>query len=499
MAGLIRRQSLTERQYLRANRVMCLILIVSYITYIVVEIMNAKTGMNIQAFTRCGIYSAAGLLSFILCIAMPRKKRTAVTMAILYLIAFTVLVFGNGIVVLAMVFPVLIGFMIYLNSVIVGLGCTCATIIGVLKCISVKSDPVLFNYGILILAGYIVATVGAMSVVILLINFSKEDRAVIEEAAEHRKKVAETVAQIVSNLYKDFNHMLRGLNTINNAMRSADDAMNGIASSSSDTANAVNNQAKMTSHIQNNLERTDSLMSDTNSTTENLKTVIQDGRKLADTLLEQSNIVDHNVEMISDVMSRLLNNVQKVTGITNAILSISSQTNLLALNASVEAARAGASGRGFAVIAGQIRTMSGETEDSTAKIESIIQELTALTNETQTVIQQAAINISEQRRQVGAVNDSFHQVQKGMLTLQKNIETMSSNVKSVLDANSEIVDSINLLSAASEEMSASIQVCKQTTNTAFDNLGSFSKKVNGTFHQLQRLKETASPDESESI
>ena len=117
--------------------------------------------------------------------------------------------------------------------------------------------------------------------------------------------------------------------------------------------------------------------------------------------------------MISDVMARLLNNVQKVTGITNTILSISSQTNLLALNASVEAARAGAAGRGFAVIAGQIRTMSGETEDSTAKIESIIKELTALTNETQTVIQQAAVNISQQRKQVDAVNNSFHQGETG--------------------------------------------------------------------------------------
>ncbi len=497
MAGLIRRQTLTERQYLRANRVMCLILLVSYITYIIVEIMNAKMEMNPEAMTRCCIYGTAGLLSLIACITMPRKKRTAVAMAIFYLIAFATLIFGNGIVVLAMVFPVLVGFMIYLNSVIVGLGCTGAIIIGIIKCISVKHDSVLFNYGILILTGYIVATIGAMSVVILLINFSKEDRAVIEEAVEQRKKVADTVAQIVANLYKDFTHMLHGLNTINNAMSSADDAMNGIAVSSTDTANAVNNQAKMTTHIQSNLEQTDHLMSDANNITETLKTVIQDGGTLSDTLLEQSNVVDHNVEMISDVMTRLLNNVQKVTGITNSILSISSQTNLLALNASVEAARAGAAGRGFAVIAGQIRTMSSETEESTEKIESIIKELTALTNETQTVIQQAAVNISEQRRQVHAVNDSFHQVQKGMLTLQKSIEIMGSNVKSVLDANSEIVDSISLLSAASEEMSASIQVCKQTTDTAFENLENFSKKVNGTFNQLQRLKETAASDESD--
>ena len=58
-------------------------------------------------------------------------------------------------------------------------------------------------------------------------------------------------------------------------------------------------------------------------------------------------------------------------------------------------------------------------------------------------------------------------------------------------ANGEIVDSISLLSAASEETSAGMQVCKQTTNTAFENLGRFSRKVEGAFGELQQLKETA--------
>ena len=68
---------------------------------------------------------------------------------------------------------------------------------------------------------------------------------------------------------------------------------------------------------------------------------------------------------------------------------------------------------------------------------------------------------------------------------------MGENVKSVLIANGEIVDSIGLLSAASEETSAGMQMCKQTTDMAFENLGKFSQKVKGAFGQLQHLKETA--------
>jgi len=103
----------------------------------------------------------------------------------------------------------------------------------------------------------------------------------------------------------------------------------------------------------------------------------------------------------------------------------------------------------------------------------------------------AALTRSEQRRQVEAVNMSFQDIQKGMEALQKSIETMGRNVKLVLSSNGEIVDSIALLSAASEEVSAGTQVCKQTTGMAFENLGKFSRKVDGAFDQLQHLKETA--------
>lgn len=491
MGKLFKRQHLTESQYLRSNRVMCMILIVSYLMYGIIEIMNAKTGMDTNVIMRCVVYGAMALVSLGCCIAMPRKKVTSIIMALAFLVAFPVLVFGNGVVVLALAFPVMVGFMIYLNSVIVGLGCFCVIIIGVIKCVLIMGDSVLFNYGIMLIAAFIVATVAVMSVITLLINFSKEDRAVIEQAAEHREKVAQAVAQIVESLYNDFTDMLRGLTTINDAMRSADEAISGIAGSSANTANAVNNQAKMTTNIQGSLEHTGELASDANNTTEDLKNVVTEGRVLTDNLLEQSHVVDRNVELISDVMQRLVGNVRKVTGITNTILGISTQTNLLALNASVEAARAGEAGRGFSVIAGQIRSMSTDTEASTGQIADIIKELTLLTNETQTAIEEATENIAKQRIQVDAVSDSFGEIQRGMAALQESIETMSNNVRAVLDANGEIVESIGLLSAASEEVSAGMQVCRQTTGTAFENLNRFSHKVNGAFGQLQALKETA--------
>ncbi len=494
MGKLIKRQTLTQEQYRRANRVMCMILAISYLVYVVVEITNInKFGMSTGLIARCVLYGIMFVATIIIYKIMATKKSCMIIFALTFLITYGVLVFGNGVVVMVLVFPALIGFMIYLNSMVVGIGCLGGLLIGIVKCIVVfnAGDMVLFNYGLLIIVGFIVAFFGSYSAILLLVNFSKEDRAVIEQEAAHRAEVADTVSEIVGRLDADFREMVDGLREINEAMGSADNAMKDISGSSENTAMAVNHQMGMTNHIQESLENTNELAGSAAETTDALRDIVVDGKNLADDLQEQSHMVDQNIVKISDTIEQLVSNVQKVSGITEAIINISSQTNLLALNASIEAARAGEAGRGFAVVAEEIRKLAEETKVSTEKITAIINELTTVTGETQQGIQESAECINEQRQKVDKVNASFLKVETGMLQLQSDVASMSREVESVLNANKEIVDSISLLSAASEEVSAGTQTCKETIDTAFENLELFSEKVDGTFEQLKKLKETA--------
>ncbi len=486
-------QNLTPEQYRRTNRIMYIILVLSYIALVGIEISNVSKDTS----TSGGGLRAACYIGLILFLGVVVKlkgdqKVAMVIMAVSYLIAYPLVVFGNGVGTLALAFPVLIGFMIYLNARVVLLGCISTFLICAVKCYAAKAAGDILSYGFanVVTIALVISILGSYWAINSLIRFDKENREEIEKEAKHREEVANVVAEIVEKLDDNFQKSMNELDSINGYMSSAHEAMDAMAGSSEDTARAVSQQADMTSQIQSRLEVTNQVTTQALDTTENLKDVVEKGKKLADELQEQSILVDENTAKISKTVEMLVENVQKVSGITESILAISSQTNLLALNASIEAARAGEAGRGFAVVADQIRNLAEETKTSTEKITQIINELTAITNDTQAGIEESAESIDIQRQKVEEVNHSFTQVENGMSELGTAVVQISNEVGEVLEANSGIVDSIEMLSSASEEVSAGTQTSKETIDQSFDSLNTFCEIFQGAFEELERLKQT---------
>ena len=490
----LKNQNLTANQYSRANRIMFIILSISYLFFIGINSSNVDKGTAASGGgIRTAVFVALILIIGIVVKFRGNTKSAMIVMALSYVVAYTLLVFGNGAGTLAMAFPILVGFMIYLNARVIFIGCVYTFVMCASKSYVLKEAGEIAAYGFanVVTIGLVIGTFASYWAISLLIRFDKENREEIEKEAKRREEVASLVSDIITNVDIAFQQAMDELDSMSNSMSSAHDAMESIAGSSEETAKAVNHQAEMTTQIQARLEETNQVTTQARNTTEELKTVVGDGRKLADELQEQSVLVDENTSKISRTVELLVENVQKVSGITESILKISSQTNLLALNASIEAARAGEAGRGFAVVADQIRNLAEETKTSTEKITQIINELTAITNETQTGIEESAESIEVQRVKVEEVNQRFIQVDTGMNELKDAVVHISGEVAEVLDANSTIVDSIEVLTSASEEVSAETQVSKETIDKSFDSLNLFCLVFQQAFDELERLKQAA--------
>ena len=487
-------QKLTPDQYCRTNRLMYIILALNYIAFIGIELSNVAKG---ESAPGGGIRSAFyGIIILLLAVVIKLKgsqKMAMVIMAVSYVVAYPMVVFSNGAGVLALAFPVLVGFMIYLNARVIFIGCVSTFLICAIKSYVLKANGDITSYGFanVVTIGLVISILASYWAISSLIQFDKENREEIEKEAKHREEVANAVAEIVTKLDGSFQQSMDELDNISGYMGSAHDSMESIAGSTEDTARAVNQQAEMTTQIQAKLEGTNEVAAEAMETTDNLKDIVVKGKKLADELQSQSVLVDDNTAKISKTVELLVENVQKVSGITESILAISSQTNLLALNASIEAARAGEAGRGFAVVADQIRNLAEETKTSTEKITQIINELTVITNDTQAGIEESAESIELQRQKVEEVNQSFTQVECGMNELGDAVTHINTEVAEVLEANRTIVDSIEMLTSASEEVTAGTQTSKETIDQSFDSLNMFCVVFEEAFEELERLKQAA--------
>ncbi|WP_410953671.1 methyl-accepting chemotaxis protein [Pseudomonas sp. S1(2024)] len=165
----------------------------------------------------------------------------------------------------------------------------------------------------------------------------------------------------------------------------------------------------------------------------------REGQQQIDAAVHSVDRLSQEIEQSAQSIQQLERDSNAIQSILGTIRSIAEQTNLLALNAAIEAARAGEQGRGFAVVADEVRALAKRTADSTAEIDGLLGNLANRTAEVAAQMH-ASLEVSQQSvSRIGLARDSFGQIRESVDV----IRDMNTQIATAAEEQHQVAEDIN--------------------------------------------------------
>ena len=221
----------------------------------------------------------------------------------------------------------------------------------------------------------------------------------------------------------------------------------------------------------------------------------EEGTSMSDKTVSQMNDIAKAVEESSKIVQELGENSKEIGSIVEVISSIAEQTNLLALNAAIEAARAGEHGKGFAVVADEVRKLAESSQQSVQKIGDIIGTIQVTTDKAVVTMNKGYELVKDGRENVSETGKSFHEIvsmiqqadensQQVMLIISKlrePIEDIVSRTEKISEMSNELSDQMESISiATAEEAQNIIEILENS-----DDLNSLSQNMEKVAHEFK--------------
>jgi methyl-accepting chemotaxis protein len=336
------------------------------------------------------------------------------------------------------------------------------------------------------IAGVALVALGALLVIIYLITnqlVSKPLEALRKGLADIARGDGDLTRRLevngndeVGQAAQVFNEMMENFNQLVRQVRDSASQVSARVAALSDSADRVT----QSSHQQN--EKSDQAASAVEQLVSSISSIAQsaehvqlqsqeslaranEGSRNLNVLLGEMNVVEHAVKEMADSVNNFVKNTEAITMMTREVKDIAEQTNLLALNAAIEAARAGEQGRGFAVVADEVRKLAEKSSRSATEIDSITAQLSAQSVAVRRSIEAGMAHLESSQTAVHSVSDVLQATNGSVTEVGHGLDAIASATDQQRRFSGDVENSIEAIAGMARENSGTVE---QTAGAAHD-------------------------------
>ncbi|WP_338066918.1 methyl-accepting chemotaxis protein [Virgibacillus profundi] len=310
-------------------------------------------------------------------------------------------------------------------------------------------------------------------------NMAKNTRQLLNRV----QVVSETVSSQSEELTQSANEVKAGSEQVAITMQELASGSESQANSASDLASVM---GSFSEKVQEANEKGELIQKASNE----VQHMTTEGSTLMENTTKQMAKIDQIVQVAVKKVEGLDAQSQQIANLVSVIKDISEQTNLLALNAAIEAARAGEHGRGFAVVADEVRKLAEQVSDSVMDITDIVNGIQNETNEVTDSLQSSYTEVEQGQKDIKATGETLNGINLFVSEMASSIQLVSQNLADIAANSQEMNGSIEEIASISEESAAGVEetsASSEQTSSSMDEIASSSEHLAKSAEELNGL------------